>query len=508
LGYTVLEAIKCGAPVLAGDNSSMPEVVGNEARECLFDAASPTAIAAKIRHALENPGWTKHVHELQQKNAASFTLENHANYAVTAIRESFERFRQKKFYLQNARRPKVAVFTPLHPAQSGISNYNARLIPYMSKFFDIDAVIDNGYEVDDPDIEANCGIMSVEAFERKQSKEPYDILVFHIGNSHFHTYMLPPLVRHGGLAVIHDVYLDGLTGLIDEKLDGGMRNIALFLRYSDDQIKYFESHAKNDDTQTATASRVQLLLSCLVTCAYGVLVHSEHAKSLLENFYIDYDLPTRISRHGAIYFGKADEFQRQRVRKKLGIEDGKTVCGAMGMVTRAKDIDLIVDTLIESENRYKTILVLGGAGDGDWVESMIEKAERNGLRLIYTGYLGREEYDECISMLDFAFALRGETRGETSGALLEIMGHGVPAITYDMGSFSEISDDAVCKIPYRDKGALLKSIDRLVTDKELRENISISALEYVKRLAFPRQAEEYASIVSEAMKYKERIKGL
>jgi glycosyltransferase involved in cell wall biosynthesis len=228
----------------------------------------------------------------------------------------------------------------------------------------------------------------------------------------------------------------------------------------------------------------------------------------LENFFIDYDLPARISRHGAIYFGKSDEFQRERVRKKFGIEYGKIVCGAMGIVSPAKCIDLIVDTLIESENRFKTVLVLGGEGDKNLVRSMIKKAEKKGLLLIYTGYLRREEYYECISMLDFAFALRRETRGETSGALMEIMGHGIPAVVDDMGSFSEIPDNAVYKIPHGHKEALLKSFDRLATNKELRDSISISALEYVKRLAYPRQAEEYASIVLEAIKYKERVRGL
>jgi glycosyltransferase involved in cell wall biosynthesis len=315
------------------------------------------------------------------------------------------------------------------------------------------------------------------------------------------------LVRYGGIAVLHDVCLGDLTNLIDAKLDGGTRNIARFLRYNDDQIKYFESHAKNNDIQIATASRIQLLLSCIVTCAYGVVVHSEHAKSLLENFYIDHGLPQQVSQLGAIYFGKTDKFQRERVRKKFGIEEGKIVCGVMGIITRAKDIDLIVDALIESENRYKTILVLGGKGDENWVGNMVKKAGENGLHLIYTGYLQREEYYECISMFDFAFTLRRETRGETSAALLDIMGHGIPAVVYDMGSFSEIPNDAVYKIPRGDKEALLNSIDRLAADKELRDNISVGALEYVKRLAFPHKAEEYAVIVSAAIKYKERIEG-
>src|SRR5947208_453590 len=52
-GLPVAEALACGAPVLAADASSLPEIVGSEA---LFDPTSPAPIAAAIERGLTDDG--------------------------------------------------------------------------------------------------------------------------------------------------------------------------------------------------------------------------------------------------------------------------------------------------------------------------------------------------------------------------------------------------------------------------------------------------------------------
>jgi len=53
-GLPVAEALACGAPVLAADASSLPEIVGPEA---LFDAGRPEAMAAAIERGLTDEGF-------------------------------------------------------------------------------------------------------------------------------------------------------------------------------------------------------------------------------------------------------------------------------------------------------------------------------------------------------------------------------------------------------------------------------------------------------------------
>lgn len=54
-GLPVLEAMQCGAPVIAGNRTSLPEVAGDAA--LLFDPFDETAIGEALRVVIENPGY-------------------------------------------------------------------------------------------------------------------------------------------------------------------------------------------------------------------------------------------------------------------------------------------------------------------------------------------------------------------------------------------------------------------------------------------------------------------
>jgi len=51
-GLPILEAMKCGCPVVTGDNSSLPEVAGDAA--LCVDVGEPDALAGAMRRALED----------------------------------------------------------------------------------------------------------------------------------------------------------------------------------------------------------------------------------------------------------------------------------------------------------------------------------------------------------------------------------------------------------------------------------------------------------------------
>ena len=52
-GLPVAEAMACGAPAIASNTTSLPEVVGRA--DATFDPNDPAAIAACMRKVLENP---------------------------------------------------------------------------------------------------------------------------------------------------------------------------------------------------------------------------------------------------------------------------------------------------------------------------------------------------------------------------------------------------------------------------------------------------------------------
>ena len=88
-GLPVLEAMTCGAPVIAANNSSLPEVVGDKA--ALFDPADPKGMSALITRSLTDANFRAKLCELAKKQSSRFSWHTTADLALTALEEIVSR---------------------------------------------------------------------------------------------------------------------------------------------------------------------------------------------------------------------------------------------------------------------------------------------------------------------------------------------------------------------------------------------------------------------------------
>ena len=84
LGLPILEALRCGAPVVTGDNSSLREFAGDVSWYC--DVDSPASMAKALTAALAEPKSARA--EDRVEFVSTFTWESTARRAASAIEES------------------------------------------------------------------------------------------------------------------------------------------------------------------------------------------------------------------------------------------------------------------------------------------------------------------------------------------------------------------------------------------------------------------------------------
>ena len=83
-GLPLLEAMTCGAPIIASNRGSIPEVAGNAA--LLMDAEDHTALAGHLTRLLTSPAEAQHLRELGYARAAQFSWDRTAG----GILESYQ----------------------------------------------------------------------------------------------------------------------------------------------------------------------------------------------------------------------------------------------------------------------------------------------------------------------------------------------------------------------------------------------------------------------------------
>ena len=114
-----------------------------------------------------------------------------------------------------------------------------------------------------------------------------------------------------------------------------------------------------------------------------------------------------------------------------------------------------------------------------------EKADELGL-LDRIRFLGRQDdaaFADLIAASDLSVSLRlPPTNGETSAALMDLLGAGVPTIVTDVGTFAGFPDAIVRKVRWDGDGpaALAAAMLGLATDREARERLGRAAAWHVR----------------------------
>jgi glycosyltransferase involved in cell wall biosynthesis/SAM-dependent methyltransferase len=365
---------------------------------------------------------------------------------------------------------KVAFYSPLPPAMSGIADYSEALLDRLSALVQVEA--GNGAKPPDP---SKC-----------------DVALYQIGNNADHIEAYEAALRHPGVVVLHEANLHHLMAdmtIRRKDWDGYLR-----------ELEYDGGKAALEFGKRVRALEVGPdydgvpMLRRLMESARGLITHSRYVERLARE--AGFRGPSAVIQHGA--WTPVNE--RLNWRTRLGIDNSTPLIGIFGHLKPYKRIHESLRAfrrVLRHEPRAKLILV-GEPHAELALDAMIRTL---GLESAVRceGRADTEAFTGLMSACDIVLNLRFPTVGETSGTLQRALGLGRAVVVSDVGAFAEFPDDICLKVPPGDteEDLLFHYLNLLVSRPDLAQAMGSNARAWVEReCTWDRVARQYADFLA------------
>ena len=336
-------------------------------------------------------------------------------------------------------RPRLAYVSPWPPERSGVADYSAELLPALEAHYEVIPVSWQAQtHLPDPWRERQRDLAWL-----RTAAGAVDRVLYHVGNSFFH-HPLPALLQEvPGVVVLHDFFLGGLFGWLEElggvpaswsqALLDGHGYAALELRWQDGAAAKWRFPANWP----------------VLAAAEGVIVHSAHARALAKDWY---QAPMgddwAVIPHLRV---PAAPRKQAEAKAELGLAADEFLICSFGFVTPTKCAESLVAAFAASglAGEAKARLVFVGElseASRRPLEAAIRTAGLQG-RVEVTGYAPPTLFRRYLMAADVAVQLRTKSRGESSGTVLDCLAHGVPTIVNAHGALAELDAEAVWMLP-------------------------------------------------------------
>ena len=478
-GLPVLEAMQCGAAVIAADASSLPEIVGR--KDALFDPFSEAAISEKMRQVLEDLPFRRDLQAHGVERARQFTWHDSARRAIEAMEEVHAvNVPRRQISLGRApgdERPTLAFVSPLPPERSGIADYSRDLLPFLEKHYRITLVNVSGV-TDDPYLCANMPVRDVDWLRRHSDR--FDRIIYQFGNSTFHSHMFDLLDEIPGVVVLHDFWLSGIISNLDFHGElPGFWNEALHMSHGwravlDRQLLEYEPAVAKWPTSGS-----------VVHVATGIIVHSQRSRGLLLEHYgqasQDKSCVIPLVRIVPPMVDKAESV------RKLGYSaDTRLIC-VFGFIHETKYSLEIVEAFLQSslaaEPNVRLVMVgdIVGGEQRPLGQALLRHMDASNGKVSYTGFVDPVDYALHLEAAEAAIQLRKGSRGETSAAALDCLANRVALIVNCNPAFSEIPQAAVQMLPEDFSGdELVSAIEHVMLCSPERDAQVKAGLDYLR----------------------------
>jgi glycosyltransferase involved in cell wall biosynthesis len=402
---------------------------------------------------------------------------------------------------------RIAYFSPVSPQKTGIADYTEReILPYLSRFFDIDVFIDQGVKPTNSYLTENFDYYSYEIFPKKA--HAYDIPVYQMGNSKYHKFIYDTMLAYPGITVLHDVYLHGFFWGQSLAFGDPKRYIAEF------EYCYGDSGKKTALTAIQSGVYPEFsfpLIKRIVDRSLGVICHSEFGVSTVLR-----EQPESICTMIPQPFTIPDDpegnisYKSEQIPVKKEIFNKSPIVTSFGYISAHKRYDIILDVFKNFISRYPGAVYVIIGQDNIELSRMIRESGLEG-KVIITGFVTEDILVNLLKVSDFCVNLRYPTAGETSRSVLQIMSLGKPVIVSNVGWFSELPDNTCLKVDVDsyESSMLGEFFDLLSANRQINETIGKNAKEYIKTRHDPAMvAKKYHEFINSILNGDELVRNI
>ncbi|MEP7365332.1 MAG: glycosyltransferase [Acidobacteriota bacterium] len=381
---------------------------------------------------------------------------------------------------------KLAYFSPLPPARSGIADYSAMLLDELRGLLDVETFAGEGKPFHGP--------------------AAGSIALYQLGNNADHIEAYETALRHPGVVVLHEANLHHLISDITIRRGDWDAYISACAHDSGEAARAFAERVRA--LEVGPDYDGVPMLRRVLEKAQGLIAHSRYVADKCRQ--AGYTGPLAVIPHGAAM----PAVERMNWRARLGLNESEPLVGIFGYMKPYKRISQSLRAFARVRRMVpdaKLILV------GEEHPHFPLEPQIRALGLLAAvrrfGYATPEEFEGYLSACDIVLNLRYPTVGETSGTLLRAFGMGKAVVVSDVGSFAEFPDDVCLKVPVdsTEDETLFSVLNLLVSRPALARAMGARARAWVERecswATVARQYAAFLAAVAEGRPWTDRVAG-
>ncbi|MGI8983961.1 MAG: glycosyltransferase [Acidimicrobiales bacterium] len=480
-GLPVIEAMHCGTPVMTTTASSLPEVAGDAS--LLVDPDDAHAFAAGIEELLDDPARRDDMAVAGLAQVERFNLDQLGRATLASYQKAAGALRPA------AALPRLAVWTPLPPQQTGVADYSVELLGQLRADCDLEVFVDGGY-LPPIDLLRRFHVMHSSAFERRQAGAPFDNVLYQLGGSLFHLYIYEALQRHRGVVMLHDLLWSCVLWARAMGGGGGQEAFRLDVEALEDEAALAELDALEersaglDDDAREEALWDFLcrypMLRRIVDCTDAQIVPFPTAADELRRRYPG-------ARPHVVAMGVADPYAAMprgaaaTARARFGVGPATLVLGVYGIVHPFKRIESCIRSLAHLVPAHPDVrlLVVGRALDPAYDQRLRRLAESLGVadHVVITGHVDRDTFDAHLLAADVVLNLRFPFLSQMSATLMRAIAAGKPVVISDHPDWRFLPEEFCVRVApgAGEVAELTAHLLALAGDPALRERMSSAA---------------------------------